>query len=117
MDDLENKLVEDKWITNEQFYLARQESYRTGKSIWAILVKLGYLSEEDISLFFSQESNIPFIKISDYQIKQETLDLIDENFCIQNLIIPLFKVKDVLFVACSNPLNTSLMEALAKMTG
>jgi len=117
MEGLENKLVQDNWITNEQFYLAKQESYRTGKSIWAILVKLGYLAEEDIILFFSKESNIPFIKISDYKIKQETLDLIDENFCIQNWVIPLFKVGDVLFVACSNPLNASLMESLAKMSG
>jgi hypothetical protein len=117
MEDLENKLVEYGLVTNEQFYHARQESYRTGKSIWAILVKLGYLAEEDIILFFAKESDIPYIKISDYKIKQETLDLIDENFCIQNLVIPLFKVQNVLFVACSNPLNASLMEALAKMTG
>jgi len=117
MGDLETKLVEDKWITNEQFYLARQESYRTGKSIWAILIKLGYLAEEDIILFFSKESSIPYIKISDYKIKQEILDLIDENFCIQNLVIPLFKVQKVLFVACNNPLNASLIDTLAKMTG
>lgn len=117
MVDLETRLVEDKWITNEQFYLTRQESYRTGKSIWAILIKLGYLAEEDIILFFSQESNIPYVRISDYKIKQEILDLIDENFCIQNLVIPLFKVQKVLFVACSNPLDTSLTDTLAKMTG
>ena len=60
MEELEQKLIQDKWVTTEQLALAAQESKRIGKSIWVTLVRLGILSEEDIAIFFAQESGIPY---------------------------------------------------------
>jgi hypothetical protein len=117
MENFESRLVEDNWITLEQLMLARQESEKIEKSLWIALVKLGYLSGEDITLFFAQESGISYVKISDYRINQDLLVLLDEDFCIQNCVFPLFKVGNRLFVACSNPLNTALIDSLAKMSG
>lgn len=117
MEDLELKLVEEKWITIHQLESAKQETSRCGKSLWAALVKLGYLSEEDIAVFFAQESNIAYIRFSDYKIRPEVLALLDENFCRQNLVLPLFKIKDVLFVACNNPLDTALIDRMNRLTG
>jgi hypothetical protein len=57
------------------------------------------------------------VKISDYKISQQTLNLLEENFCLQNLVIPLFRVEETLFVACSNPLDTALLDSLNKMSG
>ncbi len=45
------------------------------------------------------------------------MHLIEENFSLQNKVIPLFKIKDALFVACCNPLDTALLDSLAKITG
>lgn len=115
--ELETRLVQDNWVTLEQLTLAQQEAARCGKSLWATLVKLGYLTEEDIVIFFAQETGIAYVRISNYKISREILGLVDEAFCRQNLIIPLFKVKNTLFVACSNPLDTALIDTLAKMTG
>ena len=116
MENLESKLAEDGWITPEQLMLARQESDKINRSVWVSLIKLGYMSEENITLFFARESNIPYVKISDYKINQDTLVLLDKDFCIQNCVIPLFKVQNTLFVACSNPLNAALMDSLARMS-
>lgn len=115
MEDLENKLIEDNLISNQQLQLAKQEALRLKKSIWGAIVKLGYLSEEDVALFLAQESNIPYIKISDYEINPETLNLVSESFCRQNCLIPLFKIENRLFVAISNPLDAALIDNLARL--
>jgi hypothetical protein len=117
MEELEQRLIQDKWVTTEQLALAAQESKRIGKSIWVTLVRLGILSEEDIAIFFAQESGIPYARISDYQISEEVIHLVDEDFCRENLILPLFKIKNVLFIACANPLDTVTIDNLMAKTG
>ncbi len=117
MEDLELKLIQDKWVSLEQFNLAKQETDKCGKSIWVGLLKLGYLTGEDVAVFFAQETNIAYVRISDYEIAPEVLSLVDENFCRENLVMPLFKVKDRLFVVFNNPLDTALVDRLAKLSG
>ena len=117
MEDLEEKLIQDKWVTPEQLGLAAQEAKRLGKSIWVALVKLGILSQEDIAMFLAQESGICYVRISDYEISNEVIRLVDEDFCRQNRIFPLFKIKNRLFVACANPQDTAITDNLMSKTG
>ena len=117
MENLEAKLIQDNWVNAQQLSLAKQEAKRCGKSVWVNLLKLGYLSEEDITIFLAQESGITYVRVSDYELSDEIIRLVDENFCRENQVIPLFKIKDTLFVACTNPLDTVLVDSLTKLTG
>lgn len=117
MKELETKIVQDGWITGQQLNAAKEEAAKAGRTVWAMLVKLGYVSLDDLTILFAQESNIPYVRITDYKILPSVLCLIGENFCRQNLVIPLFKIKDTLFVACGNPLDTTLVNNLAKLCG
>jgi hypothetical protein len=116
MDDLDAKLVQDKWVETMDLVAAKQEAARYGKSLWTAFVKLGYLSEEDIALFFSTLSNIPYVKVSDYEIDPEVLALADEGFYRENLVLPVFKIRNILFVACANPLDTGLIDNLNQIS-
>ncbi len=117
MENLEAKLIQDGWLDAHRIELARQEAAKYGRSIWAMFVKLGFLSLDDIAVFFAQESGVPYVNICDYLIGAEAARLIDEDFCRQNTVVPLFKIKDSLFVACANPLDTALTDALTKLAG
>jgi len=117
MQNLEEKLLEQNWLEPWQLDVAKVEERNSGQSLWINLVKLGFLSEKDITSFLAQECGIPYVSVSDYAIDQSVLRLIEENFCLQNQIIPLFKLGNTLFVACSNPLDTALLNSAAKMTG
>jgi hypothetical protein len=117
MDNLEVKLLEQNWLQPWQLERAKVEERNSGRSLWVNLVRLGFLSEADISLFLAQESGIPYVRIADYVIDQSVLRLVEENFSIQHQIIPLFKLGNILFVACSNPLDTALLDSVAKMSG
>ncbi len=115
MDDLEIKLVHDNWINPQQFQLVREEAKKLAKSFWSVLIRNKYMSCEDVALFFAQEAGIPYVKLADYKISPQVLKLIDEEFCRRNCLIPAFKVKDVLFVACANPCDTAIMDDLGKL--
>ena len=117
MDNLEEKLLHEKLLEPWQLDRAKDNARYSGQSLWVNLVKLGFLSEEDIALFLAQESGIPYVRVSDYVIDQAVLHLIEENFCLQNKVIPIFKLQNTLFVACRNPLDAALQDSLAKMTG
>ncbi len=117
MENLEVKLIEENWLQPWQLDRAKIEKRNSGQSLWVSLVKLGFLSEGDIVLFLAQESGIPYVRIGDYAIDQSVLRLIEENFSLQNQVIPLFKLGNTLFVACSNPLDSALLDSAAKMTG
>lgn len=117
MEDLEAKLIQDSWINLHQLNLAKQEAAKTGRSIWAMLIKFGFLSLEDITLFLAQESGVAYVNIADYALSPEVVHLIDEGFCRQSLVIPLFKIKGSLFIACTNPLDTATIDAITKMAG
>lgn len=117
MEDLEARLVKNNWVNPQQLELAGNEAKRLGKTIWVALIKLGILSQEDIAVFFAQESGIPYIKISDFKIPSEQIALLSEDFCRQHLVMPFCKLKDTLYVAAVNPLDTSLQDYLTSKTG
>ncbi len=117
MENLEEKLLDQKLLEPWQLEKAKVSSRNSGQSVWISLVKSGFMSEEGIAVFLAQESGIPYVKVSDYAIDQAVLRLIEEDFALQNQIIPLFKLDNTLFVACSNPLGTAVLDSAAKMSG
>ncbi|MDD5729559.1 MAG: PilZ domain-containing protein [Candidatus Omnitrophica bacterium] len=117
MENLADKLVSYNWINAGQLNAAKQDASKTGKSVWSCLVKLGHLSEEDIAIFFSQESGIAYVRVDDYELDREILCLVNEAFCRQHAVIPVFKIKNVLYVACSNPLDTGVIDGLSRLSG
>jgi hypothetical protein len=117
MEDLETRLVKNNWINLQQLVLAGQEAKRLGKTIWVALIKLGILSQEEVAVFFAQESGVPYVKISDFKISPELIRLLSEDFCRQHLIIPFCKLDDTLYIAAINPLDTALQDYLTTKTG
>ncbi|MFH1577460.1 MAG: PilZ domain-containing protein [Candidatus Omnitrophota bacterium] len=115
--DLEERLIQDNWLTPQQLVLATHEAKRLNKSIWVSLAKLGILSQDDIAAFFAQESGIPYVRISDYQINSEVICLLEEDFCRQNSVLPLFKIAERLFVACANPWDTTVIDSIVTKGG
>lgn len=117
MKNLEDRLVKDGILTKEQYNRAKEAAYKSQKSFWSSLVKLGFLSADDLTVLFAQESGIAYARISDYKLNPEVMKLLEEDFCRQNSIIPLFQINGVLFPACANPLDTAFMDNLARISG
>lgn len=117
MIEADDKLVQEGLIDETQLSAARVQATQSGATVWFVLVKLGYLSEEQVMVFLARQCGIPYVSLSDYRISRDVLGLLDEHFCRQNAVIPLFKINGVLSVACSNPLDSALLDAVGKMSG
>ncbi|MFA6383955.1 MAG: PilZ domain-containing protein [Candidatus Omnitrophota bacterium] len=115
--DLVSRIVERGLVTREQADTALLEAGKSDLPVWFVFVKLDYLSEESIVRFFAQEARIPYVHIPDYRIKQGVLKILDEFFCRQNTVIPLWLVGGTLFVACNNPFNMALLDSIGKLSG
>ena len=116
MEELEKRLVKEGWITSAQLIKAKEEQKKKKKSLFSILVNLGYLSEEDIYLFFAQTVQIPFVRPSDYLLEEELFNLFSEDFYREHLFVPLFKIGNTLYIGTANPLDTEFMDTLRKYT-
>ncbi len=116
MEIIENKLVKYNWITPNQLLKAKEEQQKTKKSLYAVLLKLGYLTEDDIFLFFAQESKIPYVRLSDYKLDEDLLKIYSEDVYRQRLFIPLFKIENTLYIAVANPLDTDLISTIETQT-
>ncbi|MBU1998652.1 MAG: PilZ domain-containing protein [Candidatus Omnitrophota bacterium] len=117
MKDAGARLIKENYISAEQLHLAQQEAQGSGKSLLVALVKLGYLTEENVLIFLAQECGIPYLKLGNYLIRPELSGILDEEFCRQNSIIPVFKINNRLFIACANPLDTMLIDTIGRITG
>lgn len=114
---LEEKLVDGKVIGESLLASAREESLRTGHSVWYCLVQLRYLTQEQLMMFFARESGVAYVRISDYAVQEEALTALEPAFCVSNALFPLFKVAGTLYIAASNPRDASLADACGRMSG
>ncbi len=117
MEHLADKLIEAGLIDIARLNQARVESGMSGQSIWVYLVKNGMCTEEDLMRFFAAQANVPFVSVREYSVKQEVLNLVEEYFCREHVCIPLFRVGDVLYLACRNPFDAMLLDSVHRITG
>lgn len=117
MEHLADKLVEAGLIDIARLNHARVESGMSGQSIWVYLIKNGMCTEEDLMRFFALQANVPFVSVQEYKVKQEVLNLVEEYFCREHVCLPLFRVEDVLYLACRNPFDAMLLDAVHSITG
>ena len=117
MEDLKGRLILQRWVSSQQYYQGEVESQRTGKSIYASLIKLGFMKEEEVFRFLSVNTGIPCVNLSQYKISPSVLALVSEEFCRTNFCLPLFKIARTLYVAMVDPLNVGIIVNLANLTG
>ena len=102
---LGDSLVEDGIITAEQLRRAELEEERTGTRLRKVLVKLGFVSEEDIVVFLSEKFKLSRIELDDYLISPKVIDFIPEFLAKKYELIPILKIGDRLTCAMVDPWN------------
>lgn len=99
-------LVKKKLITAQQFEAGLKEQQKTGELIGRILVKRGYLKEEQLLLHLAAQLNIPFIKVQDVTIDPQAIKKVPAKFAWHYKIIPIKYADGKLTVATFEPLRS-----------
>lgn len=110
-------LLKVNLINQDQLKTALDEQKKTKDRIGTVLVKLGYITEEELLAFLGQQFNIPVVDLSQYEVNPDLLKLLPEDLMQKNLAFPINRVGSKLIVAVADPTNMGIMEAIGFKTG
>jgi type IV pilus assembly protein PilB len=114
---LGDMLVKATLITKDQLQKALQQQETSGGRIGSNLVKLGFISEDDITSFLSRQYGVPSINLSHFEIDANVIKLIPSEIAQKHQVIPINRTGNVLTVAMADPSNIFAIDDIKFMTG
>jgi type IV pilus assembly protein PilB len=110
-------LVKANVITAEQLEHALREQKTSNARLGSVLVKLGFVSDEDVTNFLSRQYGVPAINLSYFEIDPAVIKLIPQETARRYQILPLSRVGASLTIAMVDPTNVFAMDDIKFMTG
>ncbi len=110
-------LVNIGLVTEEQLEFALREQEETGERLSDVLVRLGYISREDLTQALSAHFGLVPVKLSEYNPTPDVIARIPPPVARKFKIVPLKFENDVLTVAVSDPLDFLGLGNLEKILG
>ncbi|MGA7506564.1 MAG: ATPase, T2SS/T4P/T4SS family, partial [Candidatus Sulfotelmatobacter sp.] len=110
-------LVKEKIITPEQLEQATKAQKDQNCRLGSALVKLGFLTDEDVTNFLSRQYGVPAINLSYFEIDPAVVKLIPYETAKRYQILPLSRVGASLTIAMVDPTNVFAMDDIKFMTG
>ncbi|HEY4491112.1 MAG TPA: ATPase, T2SS/T4P/T4SS family, partial [Acidobacteriota bacterium] len=89
----------------------------SGNKLGYDLVKLKYVSDEDIAQCLSKQFGIPAINLTHFEIDQTVLDLVPVEVCRKYDLIPVNRTGAILTVAMADPTNIRAMDEINFICG
>jgi type IV pilus assembly protein PilB len=110
-------LVRDSLITADQLKQALDYQKKEGGRLGTCLVKLGLVSDEDITAVLSRQYGVPSINLKFYEVDPSVIKLIPQETAVRYQIVPLSRVGSTLTIAMTDPTNVFAMDDIKFMTG
>jgi type IV pilus assembly protein PilB len=110
-------LVRDSVISQDQLKQALDYQKREGGRLGTCLVKLGIVSDEDITAVLSRQYGVPSINLKFYEVDPSVIKLIPQETAVRYQIVPLSRVGSTLTIAMTDPTNVFAMDDIKFMTG
>ena len=110
-------LVREKLISLQQLRQAQEEQRRTGAKLGFALAKLGFVDDNEITTFLSQQYRVPSINLADVEIDRELTKLVSREVCDRHVIIPVTRSGAAVTVAMADPTNLHAIDDIKFLTG
>ena len=110
-------LIEKGLITLEQLQLALKRQQEKGGKLGQLLVRMGYISEEQIGQVLAEQINIPHISLKAADIDSAAVSYIPEDVARRYSLIPVSIDGSQLIVAMDDPLNAIALDVLKFTSG
>ncbi len=114
-------LISEGIITEKQLEESIALQAKEGGKLGEVLIRLGYVSDEQIVIALSKQLAIPYISLASGKLTptadQNLETLIPHDFAIRNIILPLSRNLNSLTVVMFDPLDLILIDNLKKITG
>jgi len=105
-------LLSDKLITKEQLDQALETQKKEPGKIGSVLIRLGFVSEEDIAQALSKQFGYPSINLSKFEIDEKVVELIKPEIARKHIVMPVHRIGSILTIAMGDPSNLFVLEEL-----
>src|SRR5215469_6735941 len=110
-------LVREKLISLSQLRKAQEEQQKSGQNLGYTLAKLGFVNDDEITSFLSQQYRVPTVNLEEYEIDADILKLVSREQCEKHRVIPVSRAGSSLIVAMADPTNLHAIDDLKFLTG
>ncbi len=110
-------LLKGNLLTSDQLRSALETQERTHERIGTILVKAGYIKEEELLAFLGRQFSLPVVDLSKYEINPEVVRLLPEEMVQKHLALPINRVGAKMIVAVSDPSSMAIVDGIGFKTG
>lgn len=118
MKDTIGTILKDMYIiSEEQIEAALHVQKATNMAFGEILVDLNFIATDELARAIAIQTSLEYIDLDGYVPAPEALKLIDEEFAMINMVIPLKIQDNTLVVATSWPNNKDIKDYLQEKTG
>ncbi|MBI4115891.1 MAG: hypothetical protein HY447_04875, partial [Candidatus Omnitrophica bacterium] len=113
---LGESLVDEGIITQDQLAQALTEEKRSGQRLRKVIVKMGFVDENDLVVLLAAKLGVPRIELANYLVDPKVIELIPEELARKYELIPILKIGDRLTCAMVDPWNVFALDELRART-
>src|SRR5580698_5124258 len=110
-------LVKENLITADQLKQAMAHQRQNGGRLGTALMKLGFISDDEITEVLSRQYGVPSINLKNYEVDPAVIKLVPQDTAVRYQIVPLSRVGSTLTIAMTDPTNVFAMDDIKIMTG
>ena len=110
-------LLREQLINPQQLKEALDYQRTNGGRLGSTLVKLGFLSDEEITAVLSRQYGVPSVNLSLFEIDDSAVKLIPQEVAQKYMVLPLSRVGATLTLAMVDPTNVFAIDDIKFMTG
>ncbi|MBP6342839.1 MAG: Flp pilus assembly complex ATPase component TadA [Candidatus Omnitrophica bacterium] len=114
---LQEILIRDQIITPAQLEAAIEEQKKFGGELSKILVKLNFISEDQLTNLLSEGLGLPLMNINRLKVPAEVIGLIPQDVAVKYKILPVARIGDHLTLAMIDPLDIFALDNVKALTG
>ena len=104
-------------VTQEQIDAAMHVQRVTNEVLGKVLVQLNFVTTEELARAIASQYRLDYIDLNAYVPTRQTLELVDKEFALLNMVIPLKIEEGVLVVATEWPDDDAIRDYLQENTG
>ncbi|MBN2269933.1 MAG: Flp pilus assembly complex ATPase component TadA [Sedimentisphaerales bacterium] len=97
--------------------LAEQQDKGHRKLLGELLVEMNYCTENQIASALAEVYGVPYAQVGPKICDVKAIEILPRDFLEEHIVLPLFKVYDVLTVAVNEPTNVFLMDEIERISG
>ena len=110
------RLLKQGVLQQDQAEQAKKEAGRVGQPLESVLVKSGFITDEELASTKAAILGVPYLDLNNYRLDRELVKQIPEKLAKKFSLLPLFATGNSLSIGMVDPQNIVAIDQVRKLT-